>query len=473
VWRNSDLDFRDVEALVASLRVRPHHGALRLVAQADDYDALLQLSRRDDVRALARSPELVEQLWEVCRVPDFRKLALGHHVQLLATIFAQVAGPHGAIDRQWLAAKMASLGDTDGDIATLMQRIAFIRTMTYITHREHWVRDAEHWQAVARELEDRCSDALHQRLTERFVTQQAAVPRWPRRPAKQRAARPDVSLEPATRTGPFAQLSALLAATDDAPQGADDVDAWVASVVDAEHDALVLDEGRVTHHGHVVGVLARGVDLLHPEVRLHDVDGLGAGARSRLQRRLLAWIRDAIAELLAPLRAIDRSLLHADGRGLAYALEQGLGTVDGHDDALRLGELRTDEIAVFAAAGVYVRPELAYAAACLRPAMLQLRGALSSVQHGEPVPRALGAVAIEDHHGAHWSVLGYLARGPWAIRADVLARVHGDVEAAGDAMLRNGTELAARLGIPVHDVPAVLRAMGIAASRGSSRGQNE
>ncbi len=469
VWRNSDLDFRSAEKLIASLRVRPPHAALRLVAQADDYDALVQMARRDEVQRRANSPEAVELLWQVCRIPDFRKLALDSHVELLEAIFLQVSGPAGAIEPQWLATRMSRLEGTDGDIATLMHRIAFIRTMTYISNQERWLGDAGHWQEVARKLEDACSDALHQRLTERFVERQATTARVSKvaRSRGRGAAAPQTGPE-RVATGPFAQLVELFdAAPDgsfDSPDGAD----WVERIVEAEHDDLVLgDRSTIALDGRAIAVLGRGVDVLHPELRLVDSEGLGGGARSRVQRRLLAWVKDALGELLAPMRAVDTGQLGPAGRGVLYALEQGLGTLDGA--ASGLARLEVGECRAFADAGIYVRHELAYAAAGLRPAMLALRAALSGAYYGS-LPRSNGGIAVsvaidERVEPSVYPGLGYLVRGPRAIRADVLERVHSDISANPELVTHGFADLCARLELPPAELPKVLRAMGVRRGR--------
>ncbi|HWB80292.1 MAG TPA: helicase-related protein, partial [Nannocystaceae bacterium] len=169
VWRNDELDFASLDALRESLHERPRHRALQVVARADDHDALVSLARIEEVRARAHGAEQVELLWEVCRIPDFRKLMLDSHVQLLAAIYLQLSGPSGMIDVDWMATRIKRLDDTSGDIDALTQRIAFIRTWTYVASHERWVPNAEHWQEVTRAIEDRCSDALHERLTERFA----------------------------------------------------------------------------------------------------------------------------------------------------------------------------------------------------------------------------------------------------------------------------------------------------------------
>ena len=113
-------------------------------------------------------------LWEVCQIPDFRKtLSDEPH----PSAGPGVPPPHRGRRRlpaDWVADQIARLDRTEGDIDTLIARIAHIRTWTYIAHRRTGA-SARHWQERTRAVEDRLSDALHQRLTQRFVDRRAAL----------------------------------------------------------------------------------------------------------------------------------------------------------------------------------------------------------------------------------------------------------------------------------------------------------
>ncbi len=140
---------------------------------ATDLETLAALAREPEIRDLARGRARVRLLWEACQIPDFRKLADDSHVQLCARVFGHVVRD-GSIPADWIAGQIDGLARADGDIDTLMQRLAGVRVWTYIAARGDWVRDAAHWQARAREVEDLLSDALHERLTARFVDRRAA-----------------------------------------------------------------------------------------------------------------------------------------------------------------------------------------------------------------------------------------------------------------------------------------------------------
>jgi len=174
-WRNDALDFFSPLALLSSLEEKPRKPFFVRMRHADDHRALSLLVRDSETMALARGPERVELLWEVCRVPDFQSVMSEAHAELLARIYRFLTGPSGRIPEDFLASHLKDMDRTDGDVEMLLGRIAAIRTWTYISHRSAWVPDARFWQERARAVEDRLSDTLHERLTQRFVDRPGAV----------------------------------------------------------------------------------------------------------------------------------------------------------------------------------------------------------------------------------------------------------------------------------------------------------
>src|SRR5690606_20039508 len=169
VWRNNDLSYDSLDALSASLMASPRHPRLRLVQQADDSTALALLSRFEPARKRVRSRQQVQLLWEVCQIPDYRKLLPELHAQLVFSIYEQLEATDCQLDDDWVARQIAPLESTHGDLDTLLSRIAFVRTLTYVSQHRNWVRQARYWQEHMGELEHRLSDALHERLMTRFV----------------------------------------------------------------------------------------------------------------------------------------------------------------------------------------------------------------------------------------------------------------------------------------------------------------
>ncbi|MDE2583042.1 MAG: DNA helicase, partial [Rhodospirillales bacterium] len=181
-WRNSDLDFGSIDALLDSLLAPPPGPGLVRGNDASDLETLAALAREPEIRRLVQAGgprggharARLGRLWDACQIPDFRKLADETHTRLCARVFNHVVDG-GSVPTDWLAAQIDHLARPEGDIDTLMQRLSGIRVSAYIAARPDWVRDAPHWQARAREVEDLLSDALHERLLARFVDRRAAT----------------------------------------------------------------------------------------------------------------------------------------------------------------------------------------------------------------------------------------------------------------------------------------------------------
>src|SRR5690606_31905389 len=136
-WRNADLDFASLAALQASLAVTPDEPGLTRAPIAEDILALEHAARDPDVRALATGREAVEMLWAACQVPDYRKIAPAAHAELVSTLYGFLAR-QGKIPDDWFSAQVAQADRTDGDIDTLSNRIAHVRTWTFVANRPNW-----------------------------------------------------------------------------------------------------------------------------------------------------------------------------------------------------------------------------------------------------------------------------------------------------------------------------------------------
>ncbi|MBX3226855.1 MAG: helicase [Labilithrix sp.] len=465
-WRSDDLDFSSVAALRASLAEPPARPILRHASAAEDARLLALLADRDAVRARARG-DGVRLLWDVCTVPDFRKLMLEVHADFLESLFVELAD-RGRLRDEWIERQVRELERPAGDVEELVARIASVRVWTYVANRATWLDAAEAWEARTRQLEDRLSDALHERLVARFVDakKKHAPPRSPQR-ASSRSSVDDVYLTPAPDPShPFAKLAALRSSV---AAGASDrpslpgSPAWVEDVIAAAHANLALQaDGQIMHSAtnRAVGRVARGSSIAVPAVRLATED-LGAGAKSRLQRRLLAFTRDLVAELLGGVGDLATKSAPAPLRGFVHRLEQGLGTALEPDVADVLAMLDAESRASLEAAGVVFARGVVYVASGLAPAAVAARVALAAAWFGAGkglVPPSGGAVSFAPSRGferAAYVAIGFPVVGPRAIRADVVARL-----VAAEAL--EEAEAATWIGASRGDTRKVLAGLGLA-----------
>ncbi|WP_437657484.1 helicase-related protein [Sorangium sp. So ce1182] len=462
LWRSSELDRSSIDALLASLREPPRVRSLKLVRDAEDTAALARLAEDPEIRARARGEAAVGLLWEVCRIPDFRKLLFESHVALLAEIYGQLSGPKATLDTDWMAERVAEIDDVGGDIDTLITRIASIRTWTYISNHARWVRDAAAWQDRTRAIEDRLSDALHERLVQRFVERGGGAARGARssgaRPAPRRAeVEEPVSVPEGHPFARIAALRALLAPGPAAPAPEDDRARWVESIVGAPHERFSVDAaGRIHDGDHLLGQLARGPALLLPDVRLAALEDVGPGARSRVLRRLVAFARDLVEELLGPLRSPEVRALPGAARGIVYQLEQGLGTAAAREAWEQVAELAPEDRALLKAHGIEVGERVIYVQQLLRRGALERRLALCAAWFDRgrvPACPAPGAVSVPVARGVDpraYAAIGYPVFGTRAIRADVAERVHRAL-VSGEPAAR----LSSWMGCPAREAPQV------------------
>ena len=423
LWRNADLDFTSPDSLVQSLKQAPRRQGLRLMTSATDQRALSVMIQHSNVRKYLGQNAAVELLWDVCKIPDYRQLWFELHLQFLEQVFLQLIGSKQQIDADFI-------GDTRGDIQTLMDRIADIRTWTYIATHPRWISDGLALKERAMAIEDRLSDALHERLVTQFVERTRSISVGPLR---RRSGRVEQS------ASPFAWLLGQFTSKD-APNERERTQEWIDSIINGSHEQFAADaQGWISYDGQRVAQLEAGPDLLHPNVRLAMTVEPGPGMRSQLMRRLVAYGRDLACSIILPLRARAASQLTPAGRGLVYQLEQDLGTihVEQARDQLRLLEQRDQEL--LTSFGVHFGEHLVYLRRSLTSNAMTSRAALSSVRESLKAicsDGSLGAPSIALPSGEPSSgllCLGYYPMGSIAIRADHYEPVWRELARLGSA----------------------------------------
>ncbi|HEY4103784.1 MAG TPA: helicase-related protein, partial [Polyangiaceae bacterium] len=325
-YRNASLDFSSPAALVAALEAPPPAPYFAAVPDAVDLAALRSLLNEPEIARQANQPEAVELLWNVCQVPDFRRILFEVHLELLRDLFGALQS--GPLSSDFLSSRTQEFAREDGGVDTLLARIARLRTWAFVVNHADWCREPAHWSARLNQLEDQLSDALHRALVSTFVERRSKA----RTQARSGERTPHAPSEAPTldRHHPFAALQNLRAAT---RQAAPETLAQneLAELVDAPHSAFELDaHGRVFAHGMLLGKLVRGANLLEPNVQLAELAELRAGAQSQLERRLLAFARDSVGRLLHSLDGLRRGE-RAELRAIAYQLERGLGTASARE----------------------------------------------------------------------------------------------------------------------------------------------
>lgn len=456
-WRNSDLDFRSAAQLQRSLERRPPDPCLLRVREPDDQRALAALLHDPEAHKRAGTPEALRLLWEVCQIPDFRKILSDQHARLLGQVFRHLRDGEGRLPNDWVARQIARIDRDDGDIDTLVARIAHVRTWTYISHRADWLEAGAEWQERTRALEDKLSDALHARLTQRFVDRRAAalVRRLAEGGELIGALRSNgevvVEGEFVGRLAGFRfELDPEVAGEDAKPLLAA-ARRVLASAVPARLRDLEVSpdgvfslgkDGRILWQGAAVARLAPGPEVLKPAVQPLASDFLDGPARERLRRRLDTWLQGLLRRKLAPLyrlreagldgAGLDGAGLNGTARGVAFQLAEALGCLPRSGFGGQLESLDKADRKALGDLGVRLGMTGVFLVDLLRSRTAPLRGLLWCVHAGRPAPELPPAKAKSFAVGAGLDprlcqAMGFrrLGRdgGRLAIRADALERL--------------------------------------------------
>jgi ATP-dependent RNA helicase SUPV3L1/SUV3 len=418
-YRNAELDFGSIEALLRSLSRRPtgpHSDMLRSAPDADDVDVLRCFAKLPAVSQHPPDEAQLRALWDVCRVPNYEKRLPEHQAEQLLPLYLQLARD-GFVAADYVEERVRRLEHYEGDMHVLMDRLAAIRTWTYVSHQSGWLARASELQARTRALEDKLSDALHERLLERFVE-----------PAERRRSRARSGAKLESDSGhPFASLAARALPGGEHGESKSRAQ-WVEALIAARFDELTLDAaGQLAFEGERLARLVRGPTLLRPGVKLALPAWIEPGAAARIERRLIAHTRDVISNLLEPLTlAVVNS---APLRGLAYQLEQGLGTASKVHARPQLEALLDHERSVLAQQEIVVGRQTVYAARLLAPRAMAMREALTRAwaDKDEPLLQVESASLYQRSPArvdrALALCMGLVTLPSWLVRCDVLERL--------------------------------------------------
>jgi ATP-dependent RNA helicase SUPV3L1/SUV3 len=481
-WRNAELDFRAAPLLLRSLEAPPPLPVMFRMRDADDQQALEALIRQPEILARATGRGAVRLLWEVCQIPDFRKEMTEHHARLLAQIWLHLMSPAERLPPDWVAAQITRLDRVDGEIDTLVQRIAHIRTWTYITHRPGWLEDGAQWQDRALAIEDRLSDALHDRLTQRFVDRRAASLVRYLAEARDLVAIVSKSGEVQVEGHYLGQMQGFRFIPDAAGLGEStralmaaanrmlrrEVVARVKRLAADPDQSFALDaEGAIAWHGDPIAQLVPGERALAPRIEIQIQDFLDAPLRDQIRRRLEPIVEAAIDRALKPLSVALAVPCGPAGRGLLFQLGEALGTLPAAAAAPLVAGLDPESRRSLGRAGVRFGTETIYVQGVLKPAAVAMRALLWSIHRGADLPPRLPppgrqAVPADALGAADYALaIGYCRLGSHAIRVDRLEVLAALLRRRGrDGAFLLDVELAMAIGVGLAELPSILAALG-------------
>ena len=174
-WRNSNLNFNNPNSLIKSLEERPQKEWMRKIHECEDEKALKYFLRDRNLKNVNFDSSTLNLLWECCQIPDFVKKTYGNHYDVIENVFRFLNGEKGKITDEFMRLQLMKLDKLEGNVDSLSNRIANVRTWSYVSNKNNWVENQNYWIEKTKHLEDRLSDRLHEELTKTFIDKRASI----------------------------------------------------------------------------------------------------------------------------------------------------------------------------------------------------------------------------------------------------------------------------------------------------------
>ncbi|MCB9992051.1 MAG: helicase, partial [Hyphomicrobiaceae bacterium] len=405
---------------------------------------------RSGLARRARGRTEVELLWQCCQIPDYRDISPALHADLITAIFSDILD-HGKISQDWIAEQVRFCDNASGDIDTLSNRIRQIRTWTFVANKKDWLDDPAHWREQTSDIENRLSDALHDRLVQRFVDRRTSV--LLRHLRDRSMVDPEinetgqVSLE-GHLIGSIEGFRFKLAPSDGEADAkalraaatavvAPELKNRAARLAAAPNDQILLStDGFLRYKGEIVAELAEGDDIFAPRILLLADDALAGPERTAVEDRLALWLRHAINTQLEQVKALlDPAELDGAARGVAYRLAEHLGVMPRSEVADDVRNLDQDVRGRMRKLGIKFGAYHIYVPQSLKPAPRELALILYALKHGGvrqpgvsdlPGVVLVGRTSFETDPAIDkrlYEIAGFKVAGNRAVRVDILERL--------------------------------------------------
>ena len=470
-WRNSELNFSSLKELVSSLEAYPPFNFMRRKVGALDALCLNHLSEISSIKNKINNKEALTLLWDVCQIPDFSNSLSGVHFTLLEKTF-ELLLINERLDNEWIKSQLNRLNRFDGEIDTLLNRISNVRTWTFITHRQKWIDESEYWQNEAKTIEDKLSDELHNRLTQRFVDKRIVILNKTlkehsnlkaliRLDGKVIVEGEEVgllkgfefipSLSEGEKAGPI-----LSAARKILPK---EIERRVKELLMSDNAAFKFDDGVILWQNNKVAKLSNGETLYSPKITITNSEFLSDEQIKQIEIRVNEAVEGNIENILSEainlknpvlnfgqqkseneknnnvsLTTNDNDKKHSEAisgkaLGIAYQVYEGLGSAQINNLSMSTVNLSEDDKRNLARLGLRLGVETIYLPNLLKPAAIKLRALLWSV-HNQDFPKDAfppdGRVSIKTLPNVRkefYRALGFVPLGNLALRADIAERL--------------------------------------------------
>ena len=342
-WRNSNLNFNNPSALLKSLEEKPNKDWLRKIHECEDEKVLKHFIKKLNLNNKINVKETLILLWECCQIPDFVKKTYGNHIEVVEKVFNFLNNKKGKITNDFMHLQLMKLSKLEGNVDSLANRIANVRTWSYVSNKNNWVENQNYWIEKTKFLEDKLSDRLHEELTKTFIDKRASV--------LARGLKQDMAFDTKITENNDVMIDNQfigkingLKLELDLKKGALETD--IKSLKKAARKTigpelekriqLIIDTGlidlksdfKIYWNNSSIGKITTGKDYLNPNIELLVDDMLEQNQRNKLTNFLEKWLKSKIATTLKSLFDLkDIKDKNTSIKALAYRLYENNGVI--------------------------------------------------------------------------------------------------------------------------------------------------
>ena len=340
-WRNSDLNFDNVEKLISSLEVKPNNrNLIRSNESIDEIVLRFLLKKNTENNIYSKNLQL---LWECCQIPDFEKKAYGQHINVVDAVFKFLSIRKKRIPNEYMKIQLNGLEKKHGNIDVLANRISNVRTWSYVTNKKNWVENADYWIQLTKSIEDNLSDRLHEELTKSFIDKKISI--------LARGLKQDMLLETAVSednkvlinkqyVGELRGLKFIIdfnsknldtdlkSIKKAARRGVEVELVKRANIITKEKNLSINCENKIVWQNNPIAKIKKGENYLTPEIEIIADDALPADKKKKLEQCVKNWTSSHVNEVLGDLINLTKMKIENQYlRALAYQLYEDNGVL--------------------------------------------------------------------------------------------------------------------------------------------------
>ena len=358
-WRNPKLNFNNKISLIKSLDEKPNKDWLKRINECEDEKVLKYFLKDSPNINIEDNSEILKIIWECCQIPDFVKKTYGHHIEVVSKVFTFLTEKTKKIPNQYMKEQLSVLDKLDGNVDSLSNRIANVRTWAYVSNKSNWVENQDYWIERTKHLEDRLSDRLHEELTKTFIDKRASV--------LAKGLKQDILFDTQIideekvmiNQQYIGHLKGLKLELDFKADALDadikslkkaakqnvspEIIKRISQIIDTELIEL-KDDFKIYWKNYPIAKLISGSDYLNPQIYLIIDEMIEYNEKLKLNTYLQKWINDKIKielKSLLDLKNIKES--NSELRALSYHLYENNGVVKRENVSIYLNKLNQEE----------------------------------------------------------------------------------------------------------------------------------